>query len=127
MTHPIIEIINLDIEKELACKCCGLYNYDPEFLIRWQAFRYTYGAKLSVTSGGRCKKHNLAVGGVEGSCHVCEGKSATATDVTADNLQRLFSAAKRSELFNEVIWYIKKNIVHLGLDRNQSGNYFKII
>jgi hypothetical protein len=127
MTKPVVEIENLDIEKELACKCCGMYNYDTEFLIRWQAFRYVYGKPLTITSGGRCVQHNKNVGGKPNSCHICEGKKASATDVTCNDLSRLYNSARYSGLFNEVIWYRNMGFIHLGLDRNKTSGYYAII
>ena len=96
---------------------------DEEFLIRLQAFRYLLDMKMKPTSACRCKKHNQAVGGVDTSCHQCETKKATAVDFTCSNLQKAFELARRTELFNEIIWYQKKNIIHLGLDRSQKNIY----
>ena len=113
-------------ELELQCRCCGLLNMSEEFLIRLQAFRYMLGKPLTVTSGCRCKKHNSSpsVGGEANSCHIGEGKKCTAADVTNKNCQEIYLQACKSGLFNEVIWYKAKNIVHLGLDRGQKGNFF---
>lgn len=126
MTKPKVEIKNFDIETELACRCCGLYNYDEEFLIRAQAFRYMLNRAMTVTSGGRCNKHNAdpSVGGEPNSCHECSTKKATALDFTCNAMALAYEIACKSGLFNEVIWYVKKNFIHLGLDRNQKGNYF---
>lgn len=125
MTKPKVEIKNFDIETELMCRCgCKRYNYDDEFLIRAQAYRYMLGIGMTVTSGGRCVKHNRVEGGVDNSCHQCETKKATALDFTCSAMAYAFDLACKSGLFNEVIWYTKKNFIHLGLDRNQKGNYF---
>ena len=111
MTHPTVTIENFTIETELQCRCgCKRYNFDNEYLIRLQAFRYLLNKGLTVTSGGRCVKHNKAVGGVD----------------TNGNCEEIYKKACASGLFNEVIWYVKRNIVHLGLDRNQRGNFFQI-
>lgn len=129
MTKPKVTIENFDIETELTCRCgCKRYNYDNEFLIRLQAFRYMLGKGLTVTGPGRCIKHNAdpSVGGTPTSLHICEGKAATAIDVSNGNVQEIYTKACACGLFNEVIWYKKKNFVHLGLDRKQKGNYFHI-
>jgi len=113
--------------EELECHCgCHQLNIDKEFLIRLQAFRYLLNKKLKVTCASRCKKHNKEVGGASASCHLCEGKQSTAADVTNSNCAEIYSLATKSGLFNEVIYYKSKNFVHLGLDRNQKGNYFVI-
>ena len=125
MSHPKVEIKNFDIETELTCRCgCGRYNYDDEFLIRLQAFRYILNNGMRVTSPGRCVKHNKEVGGEPTSCHECETKKATALDFTCSAMARAYDFACKSGLFNEVIWYQKKNFIHLGLDRKQKGNFF---
>lgn len=121
-----VEIKNFTKE-ELQCRCgCGRFNVDNEFLIRGQAFRYMLGLTMNVTSCGRCKKHNKEVGGVDTSCHQCETKSATAMDFFCNNMQKAYDLACKCGLFNEVIWYQKKHFIHIGLDRNQKGNYFNI-
>lgn len=112
-------------EDELKCRCgCGRLNYDNEFLIRVQAYRYLLKRPMKVTSGGRCVKHNKAEGGEPTSCHECETKKATALDFTCKDLQQAYFLACDCGLFNEVICYISKGFIHLGLDRKQKGNYF---
>ena len=111
-------------KNELSCKCaCKMFNYDEEFLIRLQAFRYILNMPMTITSAGRCKAHNKAVGGVDTSCHQCETKKATAVDFTCSDLQKAYEVARRTELFNEIIWYQGKNFIHLGLDRSQKNIY----
>ena len=123
---PTVFIENFSFD-ELKCRCgCGRYNVDTEFLIRAQAFRYMLGLAMTVTSCGRCIKHNKAVGGESTSCHICEGKAATAMDFYCTNMKKAYELACSSGLFNEVIWYSKKHFIHLGLDRKQKGNYFII-
>ena len=114
-------------KKELSCKCaCKMYNMDEEFLIRLQSFRYILNMPMKITSAGRCKAHNKAVGGVDTSCHQCETKKATAVDFTCRNLQFAYSLATKTELFNEIIWYKDKNFIHLGLDKKQKYNYYVV-
>ena len=112
---------------ELKCRCgCGRLNYDNEFLIRIQAFRYMLKRPMTVTSGGRCVKHNKTVGGEPTSCHECETKKATAIDFICNDLQQAYFLACDCGLFNEVIYYSKKGFIHLALDRKQKDNYFLI-
>lgn len=114
-------------ESELMCKCgCKRFNHDEEFLIRVQAYRYMLGLSMTVTSGGRCVKHNKEVGGAANSCHECETKKATALDFYCTNMKKAYELACKSGLFNEVIWYQNKHFIHLGLDRKQKDNYFAI-
>jgi hypothetical protein len=123
MTALTVIIPNFTRE-ELECRCCGKLNMDTEFIVRLQAFRYLLKKPLTVTCASRCKKHNKEVGGENTSCHICEGKKSTAADVTNSNCAEIYNLATKSGLFNEIIYYKAKNFVHLGLDRNQKGNYF---
>lgn len=118
--------INNFTEKELACRCCGKFNIDNDFLIKLQAFRLILNKPLTVNCACRCKKHNKEVGGVNTSLHECESKKASAVDVTNSNTYDIYNAACLSGAFNEVIWYKKENFVHLGCDPNQKGNAFII-
>lgn len=120
--------INNFTEAELACRCgCHRLNYDDNFLVLLQAFRLIYKKPLIVTSGCRCVQHNKNEGGVSTSLHQCQTKKASAVDVTGSNVKEIFEKAKSFGGFNEVIYYQKKNFVHLGVDSNQKGNYFAIV
>ena len=124
---PTVTIENFDIETELQCRCgCGRYNYEDEFLIRAQAFRYLLNLPMTVTSGGRCVKHNKNVGGVDTSLHQCETKKASAMDFTCSKLQHAYDLACKSGLFNEVILYKTKRFIHIGWDKNQKGFFYQI-
>ena len=79
---------------------------------------------MTVTSGCRCKANNKNEGGVDTSFNICEGKAATALDFTCNNMQSAYNLACISGLFNKVIWYKSKNIIHIGLVGNQTGHYF---
>ena len=114
-------------KNELSCKCaCKSFNMDEEFLIRLQAYRCLLDMPMVITSAGRCKTHNKAVGGVDTSCHQCETKKATAVDFTCSDLKKAYELATRTELFNEIIWYKEKKFIHLGLDKKQKNNYYKV-
>lgn len=119
--------------EDLMCRCgCKRFNYDTNFLFRLLGFRTDFGKPLTATSGGRCVKHNLDEGGVATSLHQCETKPATAVDVTAgtpSQNEELYKAACASGVFNEVEWHKNdgQNFVHLGWDKKQVGNDFKII
>lgn len=125
MSKPVVTIENFDIETELQCRCgCKRFNYDEAFLICLQAYRYLLNQGMNVTSGGRCIKHNANEGGVSTSLHICEGKKATALDFWCKNMAEAYKKACNCGLFNEVIWYKSKNIIHIGRDPKQNGNYF---
>lgn len=57
-------------KRELACKCCGLFNYHPGSIERLQLVRDEIGLPMIPTSGCRCDAHNETVGGAKGSYHI---------------------------------------------------------
>ena len=124
---------NLFTKEDMTCRCgCGRYNMDTNFLFRLLGFRVDYGKPMCINSGGRCVKHNRDEHGVEKSLHECETKPATAVDASAGTPaqnEELYKAACVSGLFNEVEWHKTDglNFVHLGWDKRQIGNDFKII
>ena len=61
-------------KRELACKCCGKCEMDPEFMRRVQVYRDLLGSPLVIASAYRCPRHNEAVGGASGSMHL-QGKA----------------------------------------------------
>ena len=67
-----------------------------------------------------------AVGGVDTSLHRCYPKPTCAIDFYCQDLQKAYDLARNTNLFNEVIWYKNKGFMHLGLDRNQKGNYYMV-
>lgn len=54
---------------ELKCTCCGKLEMSSDFLPLLDVIRAAYDKPMIVTSGYRCKKHNLSVGGVKNSSH----------------------------------------------------------
>jgi hypothetical protein len=73
------------LRSEYACKCCGripLEVYGPIvemptlYYILFESFRWfreDWGKPVNITSGYRCPKHNLEIGGVEYSLHLFGG------------------------------------------------------
>jgi len=63
---------------ELGCSCgCPENLTKPELLDSLQAVRDILEKPMKITSGYRCEKHNLAVGGVSTSSHLL----GTAADI----------------------------------------------
>ena len=55
---------------EITCKCgCGFDKLDIKTARAFQKIRDIVGEPLEISSGCRCKKHNKAVGGKDGSYH----------------------------------------------------------
>ena len=97
--------------------------------MKLEVFRYLLGSRLEVTSGCRCIKHNQAAEGKKNSCHICEGRAATAVDISPldTGCLNVFILAVKTGFFNEVIWYKTRNFIHLGVDKNQKEPYYEII
>ena len=55
--------------KEMACRHCGEYFHDRQFMDRLQAARIAADKPLRINSAHRCWRHNLAVGGAPRSMH----------------------------------------------------------
>lgn len=88
--------------EEFKCKCGGKHctGYpvvlDIQFLKNLQSLRNEYGS-INISSGMRCEKHNVAVGGSSGSRHK-KGKAAdiyNATTKTLAGRKRVMSSWKK--------------------------------
>lgn len=61
---------------EFRCKCgCGTMKVDQKLVKKLEKLRNMVHGKVSVTSGYRCSKHNIKVGGVRNSQHT-KGKAS---------------------------------------------------
>ena len=67
--------------REFKCPCCGFDTVDARLLEMLEALRELFGP-VRVTSGCRCKAHNLAVGGSTRSQHLL-GRAA---DIVIDGV-----------------------------------------
>jgi len=53
-----------EFREQFSCKCgCGLNNVQDDFLNKLFFAQNISGVKFLITSGCRCQKHNLEVGG----------------------------------------------------------------
>ncbi len=109
-------------EKELRCPCCeqipprarenivALVNnvLDP--------VRELYGKPIYVTSGYRCYRHNLEVGGVKNSQHM-QGEAA---DIHCDDNQQLIRLIKQLGTFDQLIVY--PTFLHVSYKRPSTGS-----
>ena len=57
-------------EEEFMCPCCGKMAMNKELIYRLEALRGLVNKPIIVTSGYRCEKHNLDVGGSKNSFHL---------------------------------------------------------
>lgn len=90
------------------------------FIKKLEKLRITLNRPMIITSGYRTEKHNLEVGGIEGSSHT----KGIAVDVAYSNSFELYSL-----LFNALrmgFWRIgvSKNMVHLDVDTDKPQGVF---
>ena len=67
---------------EFACPCCGKDDISLHLVVEIQRVRDMVNSPITVSSGVRCEKHNLEVGGGENSQHLL-GKAA---DISAGGI-----------------------------------------
>lgn len=101
--------------EEFDCKCgCGKNNISKELVDRLEQVRRNCGYPIVITSGCRCEKHNLAVGGKENSSHLL----GLAADIQCD-----FPAKRRWILRHSIYVFdrigIAKYFIHLDIDPNK--------
>lgn len=91
--------------------------------------REAYGKPITVTSGYRCRKLNMAVGGVSNSQHL-EGKAADihGKPNTPEENKKLFDLIQELELpFDQLIDERDLTWVHVSFDRyRQRGQVIKL-
>ena len=114
-------------EREFACKCCG--QLPPSMRANIVALvdnvldpaREEFGGPVTVNSGYRCPKHNLAVGGVVNSQHM---KGEAADLCCADN-KRLAEIIEKNGKYDQMIKYLQPDgsirFIHVSWKRN-GGN-----
>ncbi len=98
-------------EREFVCKCCG--QLPPAMRDNNEALvdnvldpaREEFGGPVTVNSGCRCPKHNLAVGGVVNSQHM---KGEAADLCCADN-KRLAEIIEANGKVDQMIKYLDKD------------------
>lgn len=73
---------------EFRCPDCDLDTVDYELVVILQKLRDYYGAKVTVTSGARCKAENRRVGGALSSYHLrCRAADVVVEGVRAAEVQ----------------------------------------
>ncbi len=96
---------------ELACRCCGrLHQNHAALVVELEKLRAAYGEPLIITSGYRCTRHNVKVGGATNSRHLA-GDAVDIATPTPEHQTRLLMAAKRCGGWNGV--GIASTFVHL--------------
>jgi hypothetical protein len=95
---------------EFECRCCGLVIVSSRLPWMLEELRGVWGRPLAITSGYRCERHNIAVGGAMRSLH----RLGRAVDIkaTAEEQAALASIALGIG-FREVIPGNAKSYIHL--------------
>lgn len=102
---------------EVACKCCGGVP-TRAMLDKMDAIREEFGAPINITSGFRCEKRNIKIGGSKNSNHV----KGVAIDVMRTPTLELF-ILKHLEHFNIYIEDLSKTPqwIHISISPPKSG------
>lgn len=110
--------------EEFCCRCCG--GLPPSMRANIVALvdnvldpaREEFGGPVTVNSGYRCPKHNLAVGGVVNSQHM---KGEAADLCCADN-KRLAEIIEKNGKYDQMIKYLQPDgsirFIHVSWKRN---------
>lgn len=96
---------------EFACRCCR--RIPPGVRGNIEALvdnvldpaRRVFGGPVSVSSGYRCPKHNVEVGGVSGSQHL-KGEAA---DICCSDNERLARIIEQNGRYDQLIRYMDRN------------------
>lgn len=110
-------------EKEFVCRCCGelppLARANVRALVEQvlDPVREELGMPITVNSGYRCEKHNVAVGGAVRSQHLT-GEAADVAPVQGSGftVQDLADAIKANGRFDQMIVY--PGFIHVSYKRN---------
>lgn len=106
--------------EEFHCKgsgCCTETLLDEKLVQLLQKLREKLGKPVDINSGYRCRRHNLAVGGVAASNHT-KGKAA---DIIVSGVSAAEVAkAAESVGFKGIILYTKKKFVHVAVRDTKS-------
>jgi len=106
---------------EFGCSCgCGENKVKIDLLEALQEVREELDQPMAITSGYRCEKHNLAVGGVSTSSHV-QGWAADIAVPSSFYAYRILEALFKTKKFQR-IGYGKMGgqlVLHVDIDPNK--------
>lgn len=72
-------------KNEFKCPCCGKVKVSQSLVYLLEAIREHFNKPINITSGYRCPKHNMEVGGAGNSQHLY----GTAADITISGIKAL--------------------------------------
>lgn len=110
---------------EFKCPCCGVVNINQDFVERLEQLHQKLNAKaIVISSGYRCAKHSVAVGGYANDAHVL----GFAADLIAYKQDGSPYTSRTVAYYAEQIGFggiglIDENYIHLDdRDRNKYAN-----
>ena len=105
-------------KSEFKCPCCSKAVVSRKLVFMLDLARDIAGVPFKISSGYRCKKHNLEVGGVKDSAHL----KGLAVDIEVpDNVSRLkILRALVIVGFNRI--GISKGFIHVDIDKSKPNN-----
>lgn len=102
---------------EIICPCCDAVKIAPgvfTHIARLQIMRTELGSPIHVNSGYRCAKHNIEVGGANGSWHLLFATDVCPGDHDARGLKIMYRLALQLE-FGGIGLYEGKGFIHLDM------------
>ena len=107
-----------DKDDRFKCPCCNENLIDPR-VVHWvQAVEVELHTTLTITSGYRCEKHNLEVGGSKTSSHL-KGLAVDLACTTSRLRSNLIRMAVRLGITRIGIG---KSFLHLDIDQQKDQN-----
>lgn len=105
-------------KKEFNCRCCGKSNISANLILKLDLARELAETPFVITSGYRCPKHNIEVGGVNDSAHI----HGLAVDIAvADNIARL-NILRGLIIAGFRRIGIGKDFIHADIDKTKPNN-----
>lgn len=112
-------------EPGMACPCCGRNEVNLDLLDALQSVRDLLELPIIITSGYRCNKHNISIGGKPGSSH----KKGLAVDIAINSSHygyKIIKAIMKSERFVRIGYGDMNGVLtlHLDIDPDKTQNVF---
>lgn len=99
--------------REFQCPCCHTVMLHPRLALALQKLRGSWGRPVVITSGYRCARHNVEVGGAARSRHM----RGLAADIAVPRAEQdhVRGLARRAG-FSKAIAYPERNFIHLEIN-----------
>lgn len=105
-------------EKEFACPCCGQVEMNENFIFKLDSIRELADVAMPVSSGWRCYKHNLSVGGKPTSSH----RFGYAVDIRVASSRTRYLLLEAALKLGIPRIGLGKDFIHLDVDPNKPGS-----